>query len=668
VCGIAGVYFIEKDHGYSPFTINKFVDVLLRNIEPRGRHATGLVSVGFKGQGIHLEKKDVSAAEFVKTREPIPVGARSILLHTRYATQGDPKENDNNHPVRYRGTYVTHNGVINNDDSVFTDEDLKRYAEVDSEAIAALLFKHGLKDAKAALEKLKGGFAIAAVKPGTSPDVLLLARGGSYPLVVHHNKAFIVWASTSDAIEAAFKATFVDDNGKPLSKAKNFRLTTETIPSGTLWRIKGKSIDREQFNHVSYVRRSNWTGTRSYETNNDNPWDDFADWGRPANLHGSLETEVNALRANNKGKARVMPSFGERTPEQQKESEYCTTCATSVNKADIVGHEWGRMCLDCRELLKARPGPKVPTLDEDVKDDLETYLLLEPDIHVDVLREIAKRSKLDLALIEYLIFRIPRRYVLRSTSVEQLQKALRSLYKTLADEEWEDALWQGDELEPVLSSYDRSKRKREAEEKAEKEKAEKEEKTTGRPNVRILIACETHGNVLVVPPAKTEDGCPECVKADLENQHESLFQKMMGVDGRVDLPCSEGPCQMIGRTLRFKMWVCTKHLQENLSFYQLHDKMTRVDLAKIAALAVGVEATNAKERVVEEREEVVPVNVRPTANVARGGLIDSSVCYIAGCGLEPAAVMPSGYYACHAHARGVKGAKFVNKKKDRVFH
>jgi hypothetical protein len=218
MCGIAGVH-VKSAH-LGRFPLDRFVDELFLGIEHRGRDASGYVAVNDEGE-VMMQKAPVKASLFTRKRKTIPNSARTVLLHTRLATQGLPAFSENNHPVLYETCFVTHNGHIHNDDEIFKELDIPRNAEVDSAAIAAALSYHGIAswdDVKAALESLRGGFAIAAIDPEQKKGRLLLARGTSSPLwVLNHPKA-IVWASTKGAILEAWGRIL----GTPPSRNANF--------------------------------------------------------------------------------------------------------------------------------------------------------------------------------------------------------------------------------------------------------------------------------------------------------------------------------------------------------------------------------------------------------------------------------------------------------------
>jgi glucosamine--fructose-6-phosphate aminotransferase (isomerizing) len=207
VCGIAGIY-VKQPGRLDPAQIDLFVDELLLGIEHRGTDATGIVAIPDGGLGTLLTKSDVPAKVFVDTRSAIPANTRIVLGHTRFATQGKPEDNVNNHPVVYGTCFAVHNGHIANDDLLFREYDLTRLGEVDSEAIPAVISQHGFDNIEEALEKLRGGMAIAVADPVKHPDQTILAKGLNSPLIVLNHEHMVVWASTLQTIRDAWGNVF----------------------------------------------------------------------------------------------------------------------------------------------------------------------------------------------------------------------------------------------------------------------------------------------------------------------------------------------------------------------------------------------------------------------------------------------------------------------------
>lgn len=206
MCGIAGIHIKDPSKGLKPEIMDRLVNQLLLGIEPRGRDATGMVAVTAGGKKVILHKSDEEASSFIKTRPSIggTSDIRTVLLHTRFATQGHQSNNANNHPVLYKTCFATHNGHINNDSRLFAEFDLRRNAEVDSEIIAALFSEFGLDKAHKALQELEGNMAVAVIDPVVAPDKLILAKGFSSPLIFHDNPQFIMWASSLSALKQAW--------------------------------------------------------------------------------------------------------------------------------------------------------------------------------------------------------------------------------------------------------------------------------------------------------------------------------------------------------------------------------------------------------------------------------------------------------------------------------
>lgn len=202
MCGIAGIH---RRGDTKIAKVNRLADCLLLGIEHRGYDSTGVLAMMDSGR-VQVEKVTEKASKFIKRRKTIRASARSVLLHTRFATKGAiiPR---NAHPVIAGRMAATHNGTIYNDDELFAEHGMKRTAEVDSVVIPALLSHLGWDKAAKALSKLRGGAAIAAVN-ADAPDELLLARTQGYPLHVLVTDDVVVWASERRIIEQAWLYTY----------------------------------------------------------------------------------------------------------------------------------------------------------------------------------------------------------------------------------------------------------------------------------------------------------------------------------------------------------------------------------------------------------------------------------------------------------------------------
>lgn len=176
---------------------------LLKQIEKRGTHAAGFAYVNRDGSaGVYKQAKPGSQLALAE----LPRKSDTVVLHTRYATQGPASNNINNHPVVSPDLNVAlvHNGVISNDDIVRVKlermgVDVSQLAEVDSTVIPALVEKSGIED----LDMLAGYAAISWVDQ-RDPGVLNLARLKTSPVAYTHLRdGSFVFASTETLLEMA---------------------------------------------------------------------------------------------------------------------------------------------------------------------------------------------------------------------------------------------------------------------------------------------------------------------------------------------------------------------------------------------------------------------------------------------------------------------------------
>lgn len=246
MCGIAGFSICDKDHRV--IRTRLLSDALLRQIQQRGRHATGAVWSENTEDGTQLfyAKEDLPADEFIERNIGfIPKYTRTALLHTRWATKGSPQNNDNNHPILVPRIIGIHNGTIDNDDEVFAELGVQRIAEVDSEAIFQLIANSD--DPVKALPKLEGRAAIAWYEVD-DPTVMHLARLEGSPLWIGHTRnGSLVFASTRELLTTA---------------ARNARVHLQTIWQVPEWMylkvVKGQIVEKRPIIDKPVVQDEEW--------------------------------------------------------------------------------------------------------------------------------------------------------------------------------------------------------------------------------------------------------------------------------------------------------------------------------------------------------------------------------------------------------------------------
>lgn len=171
MCGIAGASF-DPDFRIDA-AIKDIAAHMLMDIEHRGTHATGIAWYR-PDQKVRFRKDPIRARKFVKSILPnLDVGP-TFIAHTRFATQGSPRERRNNHPFLCHRIVGIHNGVIHNDEALTARFKLRRTSETDSEVIFRLLERFG-PESHSTLEEIGGSFAIAYLV--ADEGALYIARG-----------------------------------------------------------------------------------------------------------------------------------------------------------------------------------------------------------------------------------------------------------------------------------------------------------------------------------------------------------------------------------------------------------------------------------------------------------------------------------------------------------
>lgn len=212
MCGIAGASFAPNES----VNAKAVAKAMLLSIESRGWDATGFAYMDSTGL-IQVHKAALDASKFVRRNLCLPKRAEAFIAHTRFSTQGDPAINDNNHPIRVNDIVGVHNGCLYNDGEIFRKLDGKllpddvkgttRIAQVDSEAVFALLAHPEVMTQKDTLEFVRGSAAIAWMDRADGAGTLHLARIDGSPLICAETVGgSVLFASTVEAIHAGANA------------------------------------------------------------------------------------------------------------------------------------------------------------------------------------------------------------------------------------------------------------------------------------------------------------------------------------------------------------------------------------------------------------------------------------------------------------------------------
>lgn len=162
----------------------------LQRLEYRGYDSSGIAVIDEAGD-LSVCRRPGKVQNLLQAMEDQPIRGKTGIAHTRWATHGIVNEaNSHPHSSGQRVSLV-HNGIIENHGVL--REELKKTgyvfaSDTDSEVVVHLIDRyleqgHSLLEAvRAAIKRLEGAFAIAAVSP-LFPDQIVAARLGC-PLVI----------------------------------------------------------------------------------------------------------------------------------------------------------------------------------------------------------------------------------------------------------------------------------------------------------------------------------------------------------------------------------------------------------------------------------------------------------------------------------------------------
>ena len=159
MCGVFG--FVSRDGG----TLNLGVLARLARVtERRGPHAFGFAWIDRRGR-LKCYKQTGRVGDHLGLLR-MAADARMLVGHCRYATQGSPGDNINNHPHPADGGWLVHNGVLPDYERLVGEHGLYPVSACDSEVLG-LLVERGTGSV---LERCRA--AVRAASPDPEPASL----------------------------------------------------------------------------------------------------------------------------------------------------------------------------------------------------------------------------------------------------------------------------------------------------------------------------------------------------------------------------------------------------------------------------------------------------------------------------------------------------------------
>jgi len=172
--------------------------------EDRGIDATGIAYNKF---GLHIRKSPVRAVDF-KGNKSLRFADPSVIIgHTRHATQGNTKDNFNNHPFKGKGYVLAHNGVLYNEEEIREMYDLKEpKIKTDSYVAVQVLDAIGeisFNSLKELGEVCEGQYNFTVLD---NKNNLWIVKGNNPMAVARFDNGLFLYASTEKILENGIKA------------------------------------------------------------------------------------------------------------------------------------------------------------------------------------------------------------------------------------------------------------------------------------------------------------------------------------------------------------------------------------------------------------------------------------------------------------------------------
>jgi glucosamine 6-phosphate synthetase-like amidotransferase/phosphosugar isomerase protein len=132
MCGVFG--FVSRDGGKLNLAV---LGRLAEATERRGPHAFGLAWIDRRGR-LKCYKQTGRVSDHLGLLA-MAADARMLIGHCRFATQGSPQDNINNHPHPADGGWIVHNGHVRDYERLLGAHDLYPVSACDSEVLGLLV-------------------------------------------------------------------------------------------------------------------------------------------------------------------------------------------------------------------------------------------------------------------------------------------------------------------------------------------------------------------------------------------------------------------------------------------------------------------------------------------------------------------------------------------------
>lgn len=235
MCGIFGL-IIHRDATYSNVFIDKTVSILANLSESRGKDSSGIVFRNVSSRKFHVFKGALYLNSLLKNKEVrdqmecilssrgtnLPAGERNtfaVMGHSRLVTNGSQLNDGNNQPVVKDGLIGIHNGIIVNEEELWSRHStINKTYEIDTEVMLALIrnYVRAGWDVPTAISKTVREIVgtVTAAFFLDDLDMLAMATNNGSLYVLSDEREFLAFASEEFFLKRMAKAMRLDTKGK----------------------------------------------------------------------------------------------------------------------------------------------------------------------------------------------------------------------------------------------------------------------------------------------------------------------------------------------------------------------------------------------------------------------------------------------------------------------
>ncbi len=252
MCGLFGFVHYGKDKIKN---LSDLTNSLAEQSAVRGTDATGIAFCNSMGMNVVKENKSAYVLSFKHPDE-----IRSLTGHTRHMTQGNQKDNKNNHPFTGRCRNLrfalSHNGVLRNDKELRKKYNLpKTKVETDSYIAVQLIESQrrlNFESLKYMAERTEGSFSYSVLDERNN---VWLVKGDSPISIVHFpQRGIYVYASTEEIL---YKALV--DYPPLFAEMKSGDFEEIEITEGDIFKIRPDGIiEKDTFKYTYSYGREWW--------------------------------------------------------------------------------------------------------------------------------------------------------------------------------------------------------------------------------------------------------------------------------------------------------------------------------------------------------------------------------------------------------------------------